>query len=272
MEMSPDRNPTPSGSRGSRGSRVQSVDRAALLLRAVAAAEPDRTTAALLAETCGLNRATAWRLLTTLEEHHLVTCDRATGRWSVGPGLLEIAQSSEADTLAQTGHAALEELSLATGETAALAVVGIGGLTYVDEVAPSAIVAATWQGRTVPLHATSTGKAYLATLPDEEVDRLTRDGLRRYTDTTITDADELRAELAATRRRGYGTCRGEYDTAAWGVSAAVLDHLGRPRAVLSIWGPQGRVAESRFPELGTLTAATAEALSARRRLRPADLS
>ena len=39
------------------------------------------------------------------------------------------------------------------------------GLTYVDEVTPTAVVTASWLGRSVPLHATSTGKALLAFLP-----------------------------------------------------------------------------------------------------------
>ena len=46
--------------------RVQSVDRAMTLLRAVASAAPEDSTAARLAETCGLNRATSWRILHTL--------------------------------------------------------------------------------------------------------------------------------------------------------------------------------------------------------------
>ena len=43
--------------------RVQSVDRSMVLLRAVASAAPEDSTAARLAETCGLNRATTWRIL-----------------------------------------------------------------------------------------------------------------------------------------------------------------------------------------------------------------
>ncbi|MGH9270545.1 MAG: helix-turn-helix domain-containing protein, partial [Ilumatobacteraceae bacterium] len=69
-----------------RSVRVQSVDRAVALLRAVAAAsQPEATVAAVAAE-CGLNRATAWRILTTLEAGAMVTCDRRTGQWAIGLG------------------------------------------------------------------------------------------------------------------------------------------------------------------------------------------
>lgn len=234
----------------SRSGRVQSVDRAVALLRAVASASENRANVASLAVKCGLNRATAWRILSTLEAQELVTLDRPTGRYAIGFGVVELAGAAGVGVLVQSAHRVLERVSLQTGETASLAVVRDDGLTYVDEVAPSAVVSATWRGRTVSLHATSTGKALLAYSSDEAVHRALGQPLREYTDTTIVEPDELRAELAATRDRGYGVCRGEYEESAYGVSAPVLDSGGRPLAVLSIWGPRGRLTEVRFDALG----------------------
>jgi DNA-binding IclR family transcriptional regulator len=132
------------------------------------------------------------------------------------------------------------------------------GLTYVEEVAPSAIVAATWRGRTVPLHATSTGKVFLAfggaALAAQE-------RLERFTDTTVTDRDTLEEELALTRERGYAVCRGEYEMSAWGVSAPVFDRDRGLVAAVSIWGPGGRVTEERFDILGALVRTSASQLT-----------
>ena len=235
---------------GSRSGRVQSVDRAIALLRAVAAATDDRANVAALAATCGLNRATAWRILGTLEAQEMVTLDRPTGRYAIGFGVVELAGAAGVGVLVQSAHTVLERVSLQTGETASLAVVRDEGLTYVDEVAPPAVVSATWRGRTVALHATSTGKALLAYSSDEAVHRVLSRPLEQYTDTTITDPDELRAELGKTRERGFGVCRGEYERSAYGVSAPVLDSGGRPLAVLSIWGPGERLTDARFDALG----------------------
>jgi DNA-binding IclR family transcriptional regulator len=232
--------------------RVQSVDRAMLLLRAVASAGPEDSTAARLAETCGLNRATAWRMLHTLEAHDIVSCSRETGRWSIGVALVDMAQSAGTDTVIALARPGLERLSLQTGETAALAVWRLGGLTYVDEVVPPAIVAATWLGQTVPLHATSTGKVLLAFGEAQGLPRLPRRGLERFTDTTITTGAALDEQLAQTRLHGFATCRGEYEASAWGVSAPVVDSAGRLLAVLSIWGPGTRLTEERFEVLGPL--------------------
>lgn len=241
-----------------RSGRVQSVDRAVALLRAVAAAADDQATVTALAAGCGLNRATAWRILGTLEQQGMVSLDRPTGRYAIGLGVVELAQAAGVGVLVKAAHKVLERVALQTGETAALAVVRDGGLQYVDEVAPTAVVSATWRGRSVPLHATSTGKALLAFSPDDTVHATLSRSLHAHTATTITDPEELRTELAVTRKRGYGVCRGEYEESAYGVSAPVLDAGGRPLAVVSIWGPGGRLTEARFDALGVVAREAAD--------------
>lgn len=249
------------GNAPARSARVQSVDRAVALLRAVAAANGSDATVTALAATCGLNRATAWRILTTLEAHGMVVADRETGRFRIGFGVVELAGAASVDALVRAAHPMLERVCLEAGETAALAVLDGQALKYVDEVAPTAIVAATWRGREVPLHATSTGKALLAFCDPADVGRMTGPKLERFTTTTITSRAKLRAELDLTRERGYGICRGEYESSAWGVSAPVLDSARRPVAILSIWGPANRVTDARFEALGELARDAAARIS-----------
>jgi DNA-binding IclR family transcriptional regulator len=115
---------------------------------------------------------------------------------------------------------------------------------------------ANWLGRHVPLHATSSGKTWLAWLPASELDSMLTEARSRFTDTTITDAEALRDELATIRSRGYGTCAGEFEAQLFGVSAPVLDGP-RPIAVVSIWGPRNRLTPDRFPTLGAQAIAAA---------------
>jgi DNA-binding IclR family transcriptional regulator len=86
-----------------------------------------------------------------------------------------------------------------------------------------------------------------------------------FTDTTITDRRRLEQELAATRRKGYGVCRGEFEANLFGVSAPVLDRRDRPFAVVSIWGPRERVPEARLGQLGEVAIAAAAAIGEARR-------
>jgi DNA-binding IclR family transcriptional regulator len=238
---------------GGKQGLVQSVDRALRLLDSVAAATPRGETATGLAAQCDINRATAWRLLGTLEAHGLVERDPVTNRYRIGLAFLRMTAAAGYDGLVSRARPILERVSEETGETADLAVAGVRGVTYVAEVAARSVLAINWLAREVPLHATSTGKAFLAWLPEAEARGMLTSPLRRFTDTTITDPDVLMVELAATRTRGYAECAGELEPTLFGVSAPVLSSAkGRPFAVFSIWGPLSRVPMSRFPQLGPL--------------------
>ncbi len=237
--------------------RIQSIDRAAELLAAVAAA-PEPATAPALADACGLNRSTAWRILATLEHHGLVERDPETSRYRLGVGILRLAVAAGQAPLVRLAQPILRRLADATGETVNLAVARGLELVYADQVQARHVMAPNWLGHTVPLHATSTGKAFLAALPDAELEGI---ALERFTDTTITDAAALRAELATVRERGYAVSHGELEAALWGVSAAALDAARRPGAVLSVWGADARVRD-RLDVLGAQCAAAAAELAA----------
>jgi IclR family acetate operon transcriptional repressor len=233
--------------------RIQSIDRAAELLEAVAAA-PEPLTAPALADACGLNRSTAWRILATLEHHGLVERDPETSRYRLGVGILKLAAAAGHEPLVRLAHPILRRLADATGETVNLALARRLELVYADQVQARHVMAPNWLGRSVPLHATSTGKAFLATLPPEDLDAL---ALERFTDATITDPAALRAELAVVRERGYAISHGELEAALWGVSAATPDGT----AVLSVWGADARVRD-RLAALGETCVAAAAELAA----------
>jgi DNA-binding IclR family transcriptional regulator len=238
--------------------RVQAVDRAARLLAAVTAASPAGDTLTHLAQACGLNRATAWRLLSTLEGNGLVDRDPGTNRYQLGFTVVRMAAVAGSGGLPRRTRPVLERTCAAVGETTALAVAGRQGVVYVDEVAPPSVLTVNWVSREVPLHATSTGKALLAWLPGTEARDLLGSTLERFTERTTTEPAALLAELAGIRERGYASCAGELEDTLNGVSAPVLDpDTGRPAAVVSIWGPDDRVPPGRFEELGPVAVAAA---------------
>ena len=242
------------------GYRVQSVDRAVMLLRAISAsARP--LTAWDLARTCGINRSTAWRLLQTLENHGLVERDAATGRYGIGYTALELAAAAGYDGLARRARPILQRIATEAGESVMLAAARRFSLVYVDQVDPPMIPTPNWLGRQLPLHATSAGKVFLAWLPDDERDAVLPSALERYTDQTVTDRASLFASLAEVRRVGFGICLGEFEEYSNGVSAAVLDHRARPAVILNIWGPSQRVTERRMATLGRMALHAAHEIS-----------
>lgn len=235
---------------------VQAVDRAAALLKAVANASKPPSVAEL-AGACGLNRSTAWRLLGTLERHGLVERDPLTQRFGVGYAVLQIAADADHDSLVRRARPVLERLARDSRATVSLAVAKRFNLVYVDQINEPRALAPNWLGRSLPLHATSGGKAFLAWLPKEERDVLLVGRLERYTATTVTERRRLEQELASDRDRGYSACLGELDETLYGVSAAVLDRRERPLAIVNVWGPSHRFAAERLPEVGRRTARAA---------------
>ena len=135
------------------------------------------------------------------------------------------------------------------------------GLVYVDQADPPGPASPDWTSRHIPLHATSSGKVFLAWLPEEERAGVLPPHLERYTQRTVTDRDQLDADLADVRRRGFSTCIGELEDHSNGVSAAILNRLKRPVAVVNIWGPGNRVTVRRLPVLGRTALSLAHEIS-----------
>lgn len=240
--------------------RVQSVARAAELLKALGALG-GAASVFDLADRCGLNRSTAWRILATLEAEGLVERDPRSGLYGAGYALVALAAAAGHEPLVRRAHPLLRALAEACKETASLAVPRNLQLVYVDQVQAPHVMAANWLGRPTPLHATSTGKALLAWLADDELAAALPARLQRFTDTTLTTRAALRTELARVRERGFAVSRGELEPALWGVSAPVLDG-GRPVAVVSVWGTEGRVRARGLEALGARTASTAVEIGA----------
>lgn len=99
-------------------------------------------------------------------------------------------------------------------------------------------------GDRVALHASALGKALLGQLPREEaIAALQRRPLRQVTPTTITDIEQLLAQIDQGRERGWYESRGE---GTEGVAAfAVSGRLGGQPVALSLAGPADRMDKSR---------------------------
>src|SRR5699024_9873534 len=67
-------------------------------------------------------------------------------------------------------------------------------------------------GELFPAHAGATSKAYYATLPDRERQRIFADRpMARFTPSTTVDPAALEQQFEKIRRQGYATSAGEYD-------------------------------------------------------------
>lgn len=241
---------------------TQAVDRALDLLRAVADS-PSPPTAAALADEAGLSRSTAWRLLQALERHGLVEREPGDPRYRIGYEAARIGAAARLDdTLVRIARPVLERLVAETSLTANLNRLLGDAVISIDQVDATSVLAADWVGRAAPLHATPSGKAALASMPEAELARHLR-RLPRLASATITDAAALRRDLDRARELGYAESADEFEEGLNGVGAAIVDGRGRAVAYLSLWGPDARAPRERLPELGRRAAAAAAEIGAR---------
>ena len=132
-------------------------------------------------------------------------------------------------------------------------------MLILDEVTGGHLIAASVNiGTRWPVHATATGKAMLAAMPERVLESL--EPLQKATDATITDMDKLRAELQRIRRRGYATAVGELEPGFVAIAAVVHGAFHNVEGALSLGGPANRLNHARRTELG------AEVLAAAKRL------
>lgn len=231
------------------------MSRVGLLLRAVAAREPDGASTTELAEVVALPRPTAHRLLTGLREEGLVERDEATAAWHVGPECFFLGAAAAArHDVTPIARETVRRIARETGESAFFSIRrGDETVCLLREDGSFPVRShVLHEGIRFPLGVASAGLAVLAFLPDRERSAyLTRSDLvgRFGADHS---AARLRERIAATRERGYAVNPGLIVTGSWGLGAAVFDGAGEPAWALSINGIESRIAPPRQHELGEL--------------------
>ncbi len=221
----------------------QSVQKAITLLRATAAST-DGASVSALARAAGLPRATALRLIQTMEREGFLVRVPAADRVLLGPELLRLARRVDtAALLHEVARGRLNELSEAVRETVTLSIVAPdGGLDVVDQVVgPQHLVPRSWVGRRFPLHASSSGKVLLSTYDKQRLERFLRDPLPALTSHTITTKRALRRELNQIRAQGHATTVDELEEGLAGVSVGLVGESGALLGTIHVSGLSQRL-------------------------------
>ncbi len=257
--------PVAAGPSGPPASKVQAVDRAFEVLETLADAGGEMSLSDLTGAT-GLPMPTIHRLLRTLLRHGYVR-QLPSRRYALGPRLINLGVSASS-MLSDWAKPWLTGLVDNLGETANLCMLDGDRATYVAQI-PSRHTMRTFTevGRRVYLHSTGVGKALLAQLDDVQVGELVgRTGMPPATANTITDPDELTAELGRIRAAGFSVDEGEQEIGVRCVAVPIPD-APTPIAI-SVSGPAARLTpemvERAVPLLRAAANGLAHDLSARR--------
>ncbi len=201
------------------------------------ASEPQGLTVSEISDKLGLARSSTHGLVRTLHARGYLMQDGGQ-RFHLGARLIQLGLNVvDRLELRASARLPLERLVEATHDTALLVVPEHGDLLFVDKVLSDARDVRTDPrvSSRSPLHCSSLGKALLAALDDQSVlDVLDVVGLEGMTEFSIVDRDELLADLARTRERGYAVDEQEALLGVFCVGAPVRDHTGRAIAAISL--------------------------------------
>jgi IclR family acetate operon transcriptional repressor len=174
-----------------------------------------------------VNKAIAVKLLTTLERLGIAWRDDAAQRYNLTYRIsnLGLRQLQKTRLLDQSA-AVLKGLAEETGELVRLAVVENGDRitwVYAASGARRSLQIDPNYSLDAYLHTTAIGKSWLATLPFERALKyMLRQGIKPLTKHSKVSSKAIRAELEATRKRGFATSFEETELGVIAIAAPII--------------------------------------------------
>jgi DNA-binding IclR family transcriptional regulator len=196
-----------------------------------------------LAEYVGLATSTVYTHLHTLEEAEYVI--ELDGEYRLGLKLFHLGEKARSrDDRYRLARQAASELAARVTEEVNFSVEEYGRSIVLFEGSNSAQRGEFQVGRYFYMHSSASGKAMLAEYPEERVREIIDEwGLPGHTDETITDIEELLAELSTVAEQGYAVNRQEEIEGMRAVAVPVMEPDGSVFGTLDISGPSYRLAD-----------------------------
>ena len=227
---------------------ISSVKRAIDLLHCFSIKRPELSVSELSME-LGVHKSTVSRLLATLAAENLVNRNPDNGKYRLGMGLIELSGSVVLhQDLRQIAKPYLRQLSELTQETVNLAVLENDATINIEQAVSydRRVLGIGWVGRRAPLHASSTGKIFLAFSTNEVLTSLIQNPLPEFTPRTITDSQNLLKNMDKIRLQGYATGLEELEIGLNAVAAPIYNHNKDVIAAISVTGPPSRLSKQRI--------------------------
>jgi DNA-binding IclR family transcriptional regulator len=112
------------------------------------------------------------------------------------------------------------------------------------EEADQTVKVADRAGFGLPIHCTAIGKAQIAYVSEEELEKLgVLDNMEKFTENTIVDKVEFIKHLKEVAKRGYALDNEEYNPGVRCVGVPIRDYTGRVVGGISVCGPSFRMTD-----------------------------
>lgn len=192
-----------------------------------------------LAKAVNLTPSRTHRFLAGLIKVGVVTQNRESGKYDLGPGLIELGMNAlrRVDVI-KLGIEATEQLAAETGLVSILCIWGGDGPTVIKWAQGRMITAFhIREGVGLPLLTTATGKIFLAFLPVQQTERIVADQIQSLSAAGATvELAEIDRMKANVRRKGIASSHGKTYPEFTAISCPVFDHNGGIKLALTLMG------------------------------------
>lgn len=237
---------------GKETERIEAVERSLEIVDAIQKLDGARVTE--LADYLDWAPSTVHSHLKTLEHHRYLV--KEGDAYNIGLEFLNRGgYARERKKAYRMAEEIVEQLAEQTEERAQFIVEEHGRGVYLHTATGNhAVQVNSRLGRVKSLHNSASGKAILSQLPEERVEEIVdRWGLEASTENTITDYDELLAELELVRDRGVSFNREESTKGLHALGVPVVGSYGQVIGSFGISGPsnrfKGELFETELPDL-----------------------
>ncbi|MGW1682005.1 IclR family transcriptional regulator [Saccharopolyspora sp. NPDC002376] len=244
---------------GSTSYPLRAVDRVCDILDTLANASAG-VSLSEIAASANLPKSSAFRYLTALEARHYIEREPNGSSYRLGVAFRP-QHTRNVERLSALARPALEKLRDQLGETTNLGILDGSQVVHTVVVeSPHIMRLAARVGERGYVHCTALGKAMCAALPDDRV-RMILDaaGMPRFTEATVTEPDEILADLDRTRAQGFGLDDAENQRAGRCV-AVLVDDIAFPAAI-SVSAPADRLPRDEVPNVVKQLRSVARVLS-----------
>jgi DNA-binding IclR family transcriptional regulator len=223
-----------------------------------------------LSRELGISKSTVYGIAQALEEAGALMRDEKTKRYTLGTAVFDLARTAHARLdLKDVARPYMETLMSSTRQSVFLGLRSGDHISIVDIVESTRDLKITAPvGTRLPLLAGAIGKVFMASMHEEEAERLIRGvQLRHDTEKSITDANRYLTEIRITRERGYALDDEEYMQGVRAV-AAPIRALGRQTSAIWVVGFTASMSAERMNAIAMETKRAAEAISRKVDLQP----
>ncbi|AJE03525.1 IclR family transcriptional regulator [Geobacter pickeringii] len=199
-----------------------------------------------------LPKNNVFRLLATLESRRFIEHNTATGSYRLGLKAFHLSRMvARQMRLVSRARPTMEAMVRECNETVCLAVLREFSIVCLDAVECSQPVRVVPPiGIWLPAHCTAAGKAQLAHLPEERVEKFLSDHrLERSTPHTITSPARFRVHLQQVKRQGYAVNQEEMEAGVSCVGVPVRDYSSNVVGAVVLPGPITRFSGDRLNEI-----------------------